>query len=310
MTNEEFEALKKQLLPQIVEGQTRPNEMIAIDLEYAADFPQLIENDPVDAATFNLMLVRLLSNDNWLKNNNLDKSQYRQPETQYQNGAIVSDPNLPSWAQLECIEAGITSNEKLGITIVAIGQQITDGSCKWTIRHKGEMHNVGDIWLYDGEFNADGFPIHKITGLAMLDCHICDGTNGTRNLINQFIMGANAGSIGSTGGTNSVSLSVDHMPNHAHTASAWTDAQGAHTHTTNVWNGSTGGGKKGYSFGKTGDYSPGQYVNGNLWINTPSTNSVGAHGYNVGVSVAANGGGQAFDNRPAYVGLAYIKKIY
>jgi hypothetical protein len=45
---------------------------------------------------------------------------------------------------------------------------------------------------------------------------LCDGTNGTPNLVNRFIMGGNFGDVGKTGGQSSVTLTKDNIPAHTH----------------------------------------------------------------------------------------------
>jgi len=45
---------------------------------------------------------------------------------------------------------------------------------------------------------------------------LCDGSNGTPNLVNRFIMGAT--SAGATGGTNSKTLTTNEIPSHTHSA--------------------------------------------------------------------------------------------
>lgn len=230
----------------------------------------------------------------------------RLQNTTYKNGDILASVELPLWACLECMTAGATGTANLNPIVAAIGQKITDGTCVWVIRHKGEMQNVGDIWMTKAAFNADGYPIHKLTGLAMLDCHICDGTNGTINMIDKFAMGANKTGIGGAGGANSRVLSIAQIPAHAHGASAWTDAQGYHGH-----NQSAGThkflGVANYATSMTSIGSGGYWID---WWSECSITPDGSHGHNIGISVANAGSGQAFDNRPAYVAVAFIQKIY
>lgn len=226
----------------------------------------------------------------------------RLQNTTYKNGDILASVELPLWACLECMTAGATGTANLNPIVAAIGQKITDGTCVWVIRHKGEMQNVGDIWMTKAAFNADGYPIHKLTGLAMLDCHICDGTNGTINMIDKFAMGANKTGIGGAGGANSRVLSIAQIPAHAHGASAWTDAQGYHAHNFN-----------GNFVAVNSSVTQGAGIHANNmagWTQSGRITADGNHGHNVGVSVANAGSGQAFDNRPAYVALAFVQKIY
>ena len=57
--------------------------------------------------------------------------------------------------------------------------------------------------------------------------HLCDGSNGTPDLRNRFIVGAGSGySPGNSGGQESVALTVKQMPQHSHTISG-----GDHSHS-------------------------------------------------------------------------------
>lgn len=74
----------------------------------------------------------------------------------------------------------------------------------------------GTILAFSGEFDTDGYPIDKLTGLADKGWHLCDGTNGTPDLRGLFILGASdAHAVGSTGGEEDTGLSIDHLPPHS-----------------------------------------------------------------------------------------------
>ena len=48
--------------------------------------------------------------------------------------------------------------------------------------------------------------------------HLCDGTNGTPDLRDKFVVGAGSGyAVGATGGAATVTLTIDQMPAHSHT---------------------------------------------------------------------------------------------
>lgn len=50
---------------------------------------------------------------------------------------------------------------------------------------------------------------------------LCDGTNGTPDLRGRFILGSSySHAVGSTGGSETVTLTVDQMPSHSHYVSA------------------------------------------------------------------------------------------
>lgn len=57
----------------------------------------------------------------------------RKATTQYQVGDIAYSPNLPSWARLECVQAGTTSIEEPDYSDAVQGRLITDGTVKWVV---------------------------------------------------------------------------------------------------------------------------------------------------------------------------------
>ena len=100
---------------------------------------------------------------------------------------------------------------------------------------------------------------------------ICDGTNGTPDLRNSFVMGSSSiHAFGQTGGEENHTLSVNEMPNHSH------------------------------SFGlPQGDQNYGNGSGNTFWG--------GSWGRNIGTN--AVGGGAAHNNMPPYYVLAYIMKL-
>lgn len=121
---------------------------------------------------------------------------------------------------------------------------------------------------------------------------LCDGTNGTPDLRDKFIVGAGgAYAVGATGGANTVALTEAQMPNHQHAGS--TDVQGLHNHAVETLGGETG------TFGGAGTSNAGTITRG--------TNNAGAHAHNF--TTDGRGGNQAHENRPPYYALAYIAKV-
>lgn len=120
------------------------------------------------------------------------------------------------------------------------------------------------------------------------DWYLCNGSNGTPDLRDRFVIGAGSSyAVGVTGGSkNAVVVS--------HTHSAWTDTQGAHTHglRSRVVYPSGGGNRA---------VDP---VSGTEIVS--STESAGSHAHNVGVSTTGEDGTNK--NLPPYYALAYIMK--
>lgn len=85
-----------------------------------------------------------------------------------------------------------------------INEKITN--IKTNITALQDAMPVGSIIMFNGK--AEEIPSGWV---------ICDGTNGTPNLINKFIKGSNI--AGSTGGASQVTLSVAQLPPHRHKVS-------------------------------------------------------------------------------------------
>jgi len=100
---------------------------------------------------------------------------------------------------------------------------------------------------------------------------LCDGSNGTPDLQDRFVVGAGRSyNVNDNGGTNSVQLTLDQIPNHSH--SFQTKVQP----NTGVYDGT----------GFSGDDGS---------TNTQQT--------------SAEGGDQPHENRPPFFALAYIQKL-
>jgi microcystin-dependent protein len=121
---------------------------------------------------------------------------------------------------------------------------------------------------------------------------LCDGTNGTPDLRDRFILSVSAGqNPGGTGGSHQVTLTVSQMPAHEH--SVITNPAGNHRH----------------------DYLKGMMMplveSGTGFAagghETAYTGYSGTHTH-TGTALST-GGGQPFDNRPAYYKLAFIMKL-
>jgi microcystin-dependent protein len=146
---------------------------------------------------------------------------------------------------------------------------------------------------------------------------LCDGSNGTPDLRDRFIVGAGGSyDVGNTGGASSVTLDISQIPSHSHSGSA--SSAGSHTHDTSpyvnyssyryflgsnststaLFNLATSGAREGYGY-----YEPDSLM-GDLRIDMESS---GSHSHSV--SIESAGGGQSHENRPPYYALAYIMKL-
>ena len=161
---------------------------------------------------------------------------------------------------------------------------------------------------------------------------LCNGTSGTPDLRNRFVVGAgDTYAVDATGGAATVTLDATQIPAHSHTADGDLTAAsaGAHTHTTastgtaasagshthtQTFGNSNGGNT--YSF--AGQINVGGTIS-NAGINaagahthtvstTGTAASAGAHTHDITGSTSSVGGGLAHENLPPYYALAYIMK--
>ena len=118
---------------------------------------------------------------------------------------------------------------------------------------------VGAIVIWSG--SVDNIPAYW---------HLCDGTNGTIDLRDKFVLGAGNGySVGATGGEATHTLTINEMPSHSH----------------NITYGASPTGSGGQTVSNFSEYSPNRKV-------TEKT-----------------GGGAAHNNMPPYYALCYIQRI-
>ena len=150
---------------------------------------------------------------------------------------------------------------------------------------------------------------------------ICDGTNGTPDLRNQFLVGAgDTYAVDATGGTITSSWS------HTHSVSGATGADGAHTHTLTVSNESTHTHR--YTSGNANTNRIVSSASGSSWasaantthyfdlvgVNHTHTNRNGAtsdpgtHTHTVN-STSGSAGSASLDIRPSYYALAFIQRM-
>lgn len=88
---------------------------------------------------------------------------------------------------------------------------------------------VGEIIMWSGEMDATGnHPM--INGVADQRWRICDGEDGTPNLIDRFILGAQTAMPPVTGGSSTVAISENNLPAHTHVAVGQTSCV-SHRHT-------------------------------------------------------------------------------
>ena len=158
---------------------------------------------------------------------------------------------------------------------------------------------------------------------------LCDGTNGTPDLRDRFVVCAgDLYTVGATGGEDTVSISAPQLPVHTHTITvsavspagshnhggSFASSVGAwpHTHTITPSPVSTATSPNNYSTspaaGQFGDVSRTQ-PSGNH-SHPYSISPAGAHEHGAGtISVGNAGAGDPHENRPPYYALAFIMEV-
>jgi len=159
---------------------------------------------------------------------------------------------------------------------------------------------------------------------------LCDGSNGTADLRDRFIVGAGTTySFGATGGANTNTLTLANLPTHTHTAtSTFTGtALGSHSHSISDpghyhYTGSSDGIGSGRGGGDAGNKEMADDWNaGNgprVYTNTVNTGitvasgSAGTPAGSVATTVANTGASipDSIDNKPLYFALCYIQKMF
>ena len=123
---------------------------------------------------------------------------------------------------------------------------------------------------------------------------LCDGTQGTPNLLDRFILSVDANqNPGETGGTHQQTLTVDNLPPHTHTFT--TNPAGAHSHATHIED------DNGFGSGSKGG------VDNTSGSGDVRTSEDGSHTHSG--TTNSTGNGVAFDNRPQFYRLAFIMKL-
>ena len=132
---------------------------------------------------------------------------------------------------------------------------------------------------------------------------LCNGSNGTPNLQDKFVVGAGSGyAVAATGGSANATL-----VSHTHTAS--TDSAGTHAHKVLVAQNSSSNTTRidNNAAGFTGDGGNDIYVlNNNNELGQQMVEDAGSHSHTVTVAVAGSSATNA--NLPPYYALAFIMR--
>lgn len=149
----------------------------------------------------------------------------------------------------------------------------------------------------NGGFPAGGIIMWSGTIVAIpVGWALCDGTNGTPNLTDRFILGAGTGAgnePGAIGGANSYVLSTSQMPSHSHTGATDFASFQIREEAGSLC---------------CGGWDPGA-IDGAWTFNGVRFNGVNNASHNHSFTTDPAGSGASIDNRPLFYKLAYIIKL-
>jgi hypothetical protein len=250
------------------------------------------------------------------------------------NGPVGSEPignNLAPYLQSHAAfiaqvanGTGITMSKALSmnsyqINNVAAGAAATDAVNLTQLRN---YLPIGAVMLWAGT-------AANIASSWGSNWQLCDGTNGTPDLRNKFVIGAGgAYAPGATGGSTSVTLSVANMPVHNHGvydpghthgvadpghAHSVYDPGHSHNFTVIAHNSDSAGSSSitggGYNSPNDGSYS-GTTDSAGTGIGIYGAGTgIGIYGAATGISINNAGSGAAFTVIPPYYALCYVMKV-
>lgn len=188
-----------------------------------------------------------------------------------------------------------SENQEIDFAQLGIGSGVPKGIiCMWS----GSMADVPEGW------------------------HLCDGTEGTPDLRNRFVVCiGDKYSIGNKGGSDSVTLTTSQMPSHTHGGT--TNDGGSHSHTIHLEGGShdhkthwlgrhhikSGSDKWSLSDSFISSDPRVNFINDNNGSHTHDGSTSLQKDHKHGFTTSSVGSGLSHENRPAYFALAYIMKI-
>lgn len=151
---------------------------------------------------------------------------------------------------------------------------------------------IGGIILWSGSINN----IPK-------NYSLCNGSNGTPNLTDRFVIGAgDTYDVGSSGGEATHTLTISEMPQHNHANDFSIESDGSHSHSLSL-----------YRPGSSSSYVRAADAKTNsptVPEGTVRTGSSGTHTHTILGSIENSGNSQPHNNMPPYYALCYIMRVH
>lgn len=163
-------------------------------------------------------------------------------------------------------------------------------STEWVTKAASSSMPIGSIIMFNG-----------LASEIPEGWNICDGTNGTPNLIGKFIKASST--AGETGGSDEIQLTIDNLPSHTHAFTGnklSTSEAGGHTHTFRG------------AYGLSDNADDRNVIVAGAVTDKITTSENGAHSHTIdmsGSSLDNTGNGNPLKWEPVYYSLIYIMKI-
>ena len=239
-------------------------------------------------------------------------------------------------SKLDGIDSGAKDDQtKAEIDALNINADQLDGQHGSYYRNAGNLNagTIPDARLANSSLFVTGMILMYTGNSAPSGWAICNGSNGTPDLRDRFIVGAgSAYSVNNTGGAASVTLSTAQIPSHNHSfsgSSSHSHTINNHTHSfsgsgSNTHNHGIPKGRGGsqasishYVSGTTVEQTQGTFATTDATISisvsgtTGNPNDRGTNSQTVSISgnTGNKGDGGSHENRPPYYALMFIMKL-
>lgn len=238
--------------------------------------------------------------------------------------------------QINSLVAGAYTNSNVAAYMPVYGGNISAGTVTATTQPYNNISTRVATTAYVNSVLPYGMIVMWSGSVATIPTgwQLCNGSNNTPDLRNQFIVGAGSGyAVGATGGASSVSLSTGNMPAHTHSFNNTTSTgvAGEHSHSLSITvsdpghdhvfkGGNSLGGDQSIYVAYAGGAGAGVSYAGSGSIDHSTTgitasggaNSTGSHQHSISISgsTGSNGSGNAFNILPPYYALCFIMKTY
>lgn len=209
---------------------------------------------------------------------------------------------------------GFTSGHKASFGFLSSGTKLSIQNHNSGGDVEVNVYNGGDFNVQGGKVQENGQDLIPRGTIVMWygssstvpsGWAICNGSNGTPNMMGMFPRGSSSTSFsnGSNGGTDNQTLTKSQMPSHSHSFSGSTGSAGSHRHSMQYrayyYSHNTSHGEHTFTYGHRAEST-----NKDVY-----TAYDGSHTHSVSGTVGSEGGGQSFDNRPAYRDIVFIMKL-